>query len=128
MRPGALQPQVQSRNAFRSANREARLCLTVRLRDLLAKKGHSVLRLWPPDRIRIVAESQGKRGFSLADSQPIALFSGLRCGDEFCTQLAHRVVAQCPVGPGTFSSFPTSPFLDRFLFADNSGIDLGRRL
>jgi hypothetical protein len=34
------------------------------------------------------------------------------CRMNSCTQMAHRVVPQCPVGPGTFPSLPTSPFRD----------------
>jgi hypothetical protein len=36
------------------------------------------------------------------------------CRMNSCTQMAHRIVPQCPVGPGTFPSLPTSPFLDNF--------------
>ena len=32
------------------------------------------------------------------------------CGMNSCTQMAHRVVPQCPVGPGTFSYFPQARF------------------
>src|SRR5580704_12976215 len=33
------------------------------------------------------------------------------CRMTSCTQMAYRVVPQCPIGPGTFPSLPTSPFL-----------------
>ena len=45
------------------------------------------------------------------------------CRMNSCTQMAHRVVAQCPVGAGTFPSPPTSPFLDNFRVADDSGVN-----
>jgi len=32
------------------------------------------------------------------------------CRMNSCTQMAHRIVPQCPVEPGTFPSLPTSPF------------------
>ena len=41
------------------------------------------------------------------------------CRMNSCTQMAHRVVPQCPVGPGTFPSLPTSPFLANFRMADD---------
>ena len=40
------------------------------------------------------------------------------CRMNSCTQMAHRVVPQCPVGPGTFPSLPTSPFLANFWLTD----------
>ncbi len=69
MRPGDLQAQVPWTNAFWFADREARQRLT---KGSLANKGRSVLRLRRTGRTRIIAESQGNGGFSLADSQPIS--------------------------------------------------------
>ena len=66
MRPGNLQDQVPWTNAFWFVDREARQRLT---KGFLANKGRSVLRLRRTDRTRIIAESQGNGGFSLADSQ-----------------------------------------------------------
>jgi len=66
MRPGDLQAQVPWKNAFWFADREARQRLT---KGSLANKGLSILRLRRTGRTRIIAESQGNGGFSLADSQ-----------------------------------------------------------
>jgi hypothetical protein len=66
MRPGDLQAQVPWTNAFWFADAEARKRLT---RGSLSNKSRSVLRPRRTGRTRIIAESQGNGGFSLADSQ-----------------------------------------------------------
>jgi hypothetical protein len=76
MRPGVLQAQVQWRNAFRLANGGGETVSDCPTNGSLTNKGHSGLRLWPTDRTRIVAESQGKGGFSLADSQSFEVMFG----------------------------------------------------
>jgi hypothetical protein len=66
MRPGDLQARFRG-NAFWFADGEARQRLP---RGFLPNKGRSAQRLVRTGRTRIIAESQGNGGFSLADSLP----------------------------------------------------------
>ena len=70
MRPDNLQAQVQQKNAFWLADREARGRLT---KGFLANWGRSVMRLRRTGRTQVIAESQRNGGFSLADSQSFDL-------------------------------------------------------
>ena len=76
MRPGDLQARFRG-NAFWFGDGEARQRLP---RGFLPNKGRSARRLVRTGRTRIIAESQGNGGFSLADSQSTVLFSGPRWG------------------------------------------------
>jgi hypothetical protein len=66
MRPGDLQAQVPWTNVFWFADRQATQRLT---KGSLPNKSRSLLRPRRTGRTRIVAESQGNGGSSLADSQ-----------------------------------------------------------
>ena len=75
----------------------------------LTNQGHSVLRVWPTDRTRIVAESQGKGGFSLADSQlvvfwPVVCAAGMNPAHSWHTMFVRERSFAVGLGMYSFTS------------------------